>query len=77
MIENFETNQMVLYLPEGYTMFLETIWTSFWSPYTTFVPLCPPSYRKKIVYYQYCYLSHVTFQPFPNRKSQGPEFVRK
>ena len=29
MIENFEANQMVLYLPGGYTKRLETTWTFF------------------------------------------------
>ena len=37
-----------LYLPGGYVMPLETTWTSFWSPCTTFLPLCPRSYRKKL-----------------------------
>ena len=75
MIENFETNQMVLYLPVGYTMHLETTCTFLWYPYTIGVPLCPQSYRKKIVYHQYCYLLNVTFQPLPNRKSQGPKLL--
>ena len=77
MIENFETNQQVLYLPGGYTMYLETTWIFVWSSYTTFVPLCPPSYRKKIVNYHHCYLSHVTFQPIPNYKRPGPKMLTK
>ena len=60
--EIFETNQIVLNVPGGYMMHLETTWTPFWSPYTSFVPLSSPKLYKKIVYYQYCYLSHVTFQ---------------
>ena len=39
MIENFETNQIVVYLPGGCMMHLETIWIKFWSSFNPFVPL--------------------------------------
>ena len=39
MIENFETNQIVVYLPGGYLMHLETTWNKFWSSFNPFVPL--------------------------------------
>ena len=38
-------------------MLLETTWTPFWSLTHPLCPCFPPSYRKKIVYYQYWYLS--------------------
>ena len=51
MIDNFETNLIVLYLQGKYMKHLET--TCHVSRVT-------------------CQVQHVTFQPFPNRKSYGP-----